>query len=65
MVRGFIPDLSYGAVAVSSWVEGVPEKSFWTGTKLGPDQIRVPTATFRCASCGYLESYASAEYAPR
>ncbi len=33
--------------------------SFLFGVKL------LPTRTFRCASCGYLESYAREEFAPR
>ena len=38
--------------------EGPPEKSFWTGTKTrGKKQVQV--LTYRCSSCGYLESYAS------
>ena len=33
MDEGFIMDESHGAVHASKWVEGPPEKSFWTGTK--------------------------------
>jgi hypothetical protein len=41
----------------SKWVEGAPEKSFWLGTKTrGKKQVQV--ATYRCKTCGYLESYA-------
>src|SRR5262245_12500458 len=61
MVRGFILDLSFPHRAVSHWVEGTPEKSLIAGTKV-PAGKDMPTATFRCAGCGYLESYASPEF---
>ena len=57
MDEGFIMDESHGAVHASKWVEGPPEKSFWTGTKTrGKKKVQV--TTFRCPTCGYLESYA-------
>jgi predicted nucleic-acid-binding Zn-ribbon protein len=57
MEEGFIKDESYGTTYPSQWVEGAPEKSFWTGLKTrGKDQVVV--STFRCVNCGYLESYA-------
>ena len=43
---------------VTQWVEGLPEKSFWSGLAIkGRQQLAV--TTFRCERCGYLESYAS------
>ena len=57
MEEGFIKDEGYGTVAASKWVEGPPERSFWSGTKTsGKRQVQV--STYRCTSCGYLESYA-------
>jgi hypothetical protein len=57
MEEGFIKDETYGQVLASKWVEGAPEKSFWTGTKTrGKEQVEV--RTYRCTGCGYLESYA-------
>jgi hypothetical protein len=57
MEEGFIADMTYGAVLASKWIEGEPEKSFWTGTKTkGKRQVEI--LTFRCPDCGYLESYA-------
>lgn len=57
MEEGFIKDQDCGAVHASKWVEGAPEKSFWTGTKTqGKNQVQV--ITYRCPGCGYLESYA-------
>jgi hypothetical protein len=44
-------------VHTPKWVEGAPEKSFWSGTKTsGKKQVQV--STYRCPACGYLESYA-------
>ncbi|HEX8921155.1 MAG TPA: hypothetical protein VF766_06735 [Pyrinomonadaceae bacterium] len=57
MEEGFIADVTYGAVVTSKWIEGEPEKSFWTGTKT-KGKRHVEILTFRCTNCGYLESYA-------
>jgi hypothetical protein len=47
-----------GMNTVTQWIEGAPEKSFWTGLKMkGKEQF--PVKTFRCERCGYLESYAN------
>jgi len=62
MVQGFVADFTHMAVAVESWVEGPPQKSFWMGTKV-PTQNRLPIATFRCSLCGFLESYADKDFA--
>jgi hypothetical protein len=58
MEQGFIKDEGYGTASASKWVEGPPEKSFWSGIKTaGREQVEVKT--YRCKSCGYLESYAT------
>ena len=57
MEEGFIADTTYGGVVTSKWVEGEPEKSFWTGIKTR-DREQIQISTYRCAGCGYLESYA-------
>ncbi len=62
MVQGFIVDRTDVGVAVSSWFEGAPKSSFWSGTK-APDVNRIPIGTFRCSACGFLESYARPEFA--
>ncbi len=62
MERGFLADFTHGAVMVSGWFAGAPKKSFWLGTKIDYKQV-IPTATFRCPTCGYLESYANPDYA--
>jgi hypothetical protein len=57
MEPGFVLDQTYGANIQSAWVEGEPERSFWTGVKLRGRE-RIPVSTYRCPRCGYLESYA-------
>ncbi len=57
MEPGFQLDYTHGAMTQSSWVEGEPERSFWTGVKIKGHQ-KLPVTTFRCPKCGYLESYA-------
>ena len=57
MTEGFVVDQSYGSRAVSSWVEGAPNRSFWTGLSLA-GAMPIEITTWRCASCGFLESYA-------
>ena len=58
MTEGFVLDATHGAVTVSSWVEGAPEKNVWTGVKL-TGKPRVEIATWRCNRCGFLEQYAT------
>jgi hypothetical protein len=57
MVRGFIPDFAYGGAFVSSWHEGLPQKSFWKKIKVSAAS-GIPIEAFRCPDCGYLEFYA-------
>lgn len=56
METGIVIDQTYGYSTVSVWLKGKPERGFWTGLKLRTQPK--PTETFRCTSCGYLESYA-------
>ena len=60
MDLGFVADHRYVTVRVSSWVAGAPKKSFVTGSAIVKDEI--PIRTYRCPSCGYLESYAREEW---
>ncbi len=64
MEQGFIIDQIYGGRVIGYWAAGSPQKSIWTGTKL-PEEKLVPIGTFCCASCGYLESFALPEFAPK
>ena len=57
MTEGFIVDFKDGGSrAVSSWIEGAPEKR-WYGLKIG-GKTKYDIQTWRCGRCGYLESYA-------
>ena len=58
MEEGFIPDVAYGAVLLGSWAEGTPEKG-WTGSVKMKGRRKLDIITYRCTSCGYLESYAN------
>jgi hypothetical protein len=65
MVQGFVADYGESSVAaVETWVEGPPKKAFWWGVKV-PVLDKLPIATFRCESCGFLESYARKEFKAR
>lgn len=56
--EGFILDRGdHGSQGLATWVEGQPEKSFWTGLKLR-GRARYGIMTLRCTQCGFLESYA-------
>jgi hypothetical protein len=52
---GYLLDVGNG-YRESQWAAGSPQRSFLTGIKR-PSHT-VPVMTFRCRSCGYLESYA-------
>lgn len=58
MEEGFVLDhTQHAGYAQAAWIEGPPTRSFWTGVKIkGREQH--PVTTLRCATCGYLESYA-------
>jgi hypothetical protein len=62
MTRGFVFQSQGSKRMVSTWVEGLPEKSIWQSVKV-PAEKCVPAATFRCSVCGFLESYARLEFA--
>lgn len=58
---GFTLDLGdHNARNQTTWVEGKPERSFWTGLHL-KGRARHSIISYRCNRCGYLESYAPAE----
>lgn len=59
MVEGFVADEGYGTKHVSKWIEGAPEKSFWTGLKIGKRR-KIEIRSWRCRNCGFLEHYAPA-----
>jgi hypothetical protein len=60
MEPGFVVDHTHGGVAKPEWASGEPHYSIWTGVRLkGRTRLRV--ITYRCVSCGLLESYAAGE----
>ena len=61
MDEGFVVDHGYGADGQSEWVEGRPQKSFWSGIKI-TDKLRRPVFPYCCPGCGFLESYARPEF---
>lgn len=56
MREGWIAEIGRGTTP-SQWVEGQPEPSLWTGTKISADKT-FEIVTYGCSVCGYLESYA-------
>lgn len=57
--EGFLLDHEQHARAVTMWVEGPPQKSFWTGVSLKGRQSLTVVA-LRCPRCGYIELNAPA-----
>lgn len=58
MQEGFVTDAGESGHPVSRWIEGNPQVP-WTrfGVKIN-ERTQHPVRTYRCAKCGYLESYA-------
>jgi hypothetical protein len=57
MEEGFVKDDADNTVTIGVWVQGRPERSFWTGLKLR-GRRRIAIAAMRCDRCGYVELYA-------
>jgi hypothetical protein len=57
MQEGWVLDNTYGARAVSSWVEGEPQKSIWVGVKID-NKKPLEIESWRCTRCGFIEQYA-------
>lgn len=59
MEQGFVADKAhYSVPETQNWVEGVPERTFWSGIKLKGKEV-LPVMSYRCEQCGLLESYAN------
>ncbi|HEX6750576.1 MAG TPA: PF20097 family protein [Longimicrobium sp.] len=56
MSTGYLLDVGQAHKPLE-WIEGMPEKSFWTGVKL-KGRRRFNVVADRCERCGYLELYA-------
>ena len=64
MDLGFLLDRGHHSSAnVAQWVEGIPERSVWTGLKTKDREV-YPLTSYRCERCGYLELYALPETPP-
>ena len=57
MTEGVVADLGYGQWVVASFLPGPFSVSRWWGLKVKKKNL-VPTTTYRCTRCSYLESYA-------
>ena len=64
-------EMERGCLHESSWVKGQPtipalvKALSWNIFTLPGEKRYVPVATFRCQSCGFLESYAREEFEPK
>jgi hypothetical protein len=58
MEPGFVIDRGSIESHQSTWAEGTPEPSVWTGGVKTGKRFQASITTFRCSTCGYLESYA-------
>ena len=57
MTEGFLLDRGhYNSKMKQIWVEGAPEKSFWSGIKT-TDKNAYYVQALRCGDCGFLEFY--------
>ena len=57
MQEGLVVDLGYAGVLRSMWVEDQAASSGSPGT-VDNHKRKVKTITYRCLSCGFLDSYA-------
>jgi hypothetical protein len=60
MVQGYVLDFTPTGGRVRKWYSG-PPRGFLNVILDSAEQI--PIGTFRCQSCGFLESYAREEFA--
>lgn len=65
MEQGFVVDMATGdfSFGVDKWARGLPLRSLLFKTWVLRNAP--PVGTFRCESCGYLESYAREEFAAK
>jgi len=61
MEVGYTVKMTRSTFLPTLWVEGEPERSFWTMTKI-KGKLNRPVVSYRCRACGFLESYASEEW---
>ncbi|MDB5345262.1 MAG: hypothetical protein JWP89_3639 [Schlesneria sp.] len=63
MVQGYVLDFTPIGLSVSQWNAGSPKRAGLNSILDSTSQI--PIGTFRCRSCGFLESYAREEFAAK
>ena len=70
MVRGYVLNSADDFTFLGEWIEGVPKAAGAFSFSIRGNGIEMPNAsqrwaigTFRCRTCGFLESYASMEFA--
>jgi hypothetical protein len=54
---GFLLDQGSNGNAVTKWVEGAPEKSFWLGLKI-TGRRSIPVYAWRCPGCAEVRLFA-------
>jgi hypothetical protein len=59
MEIGFVLDMGDGGARLEAkWIQGEPERSFWSRVKVkGKRQIKIQA--YRCPRCGLLAHYAN------
>ena len=57
MQQGVVVDLSYAGILSSMWVEDEPQTGVGAGI-VDNHKRKLKTITYRCANCGFLDSYA-------
>ena len=61
MSEGFVmARVPHGMPGLSGWVEGRPQKSIWTGLKIG-GRARTELAAWKCNRCSFVEIYATTD----
>lgn len=56
---GFMVDKGdYNATSQAQWASGKPNTSFWRMSAVQSGNQTLPVVTYRCKSCGRLESFA-------
>lgn len=60
MVLGFMTDQGYGSINVPRWVEGTPERGFFTVGDAKSSQLEqgLKVVAYRCPQCEALRLYA-------
>lgn len=56
MQEGLVVDLNYAGILPSMWVEH--QNSASAGSVTADGKKKVKTITYRCSTCGHLDSYA-------